>query len=285
MRVLVGFDGSPAAAAAIEAGAILLPGAEGWITYLWGPPFASSSLRRRLRERIGNVNDLIAAVDLEGRIEAERIAAVGVALAKASGWEVQPLIEQTHSAEGPALVRAAEQADANVLIVGSRGLSGKDAVLGSVSDMVVHNCSRPVLVVPHPMLSAEFADLASGPVVVGWDGSSGAENALATARRTFGQREIIAVSVDDGGDVPAPPGGGVSHTHMAHTGGRRPRGQAAALVAAADERGAAAIVVGSRGRSAAREIILGSVAMGTLHRSHRPVMVVHSPGSNATTAR
>jgi nucleotide-binding universal stress UspA family protein len=34
------------------------------------------------------------------------------------------------------------------------------------------------------------------------------------------------------------------------------------------------IVVGSRGRSARREILLGSVAMATLHRAHRPVLVV-----------
>ena len=41
MRVVVGYDGSPAAAAAIDAGALLFPGAHGWITYLWVPPFAS----------------------------------------------------------------------------------------------------------------------------------------------------------------------------------------------------------------------------------------------------
>jgi nucleotide-binding universal stress UspA family protein len=35
--------------------------------------------------------------------------------------------------------------------------------------------------------------------------------------------------------------------------------------------------VGSRGRSAAREIIVGSVAMSMLHNSHRPVMVVPGP--------
>ena len=47
-----------------------------------------------------------------------------------------------------------------------------------------------------------------------------------------------------------------------------------AVVAAADDQGAAVVLVGSRGRSAVREIVLGSVAMGVLHGSHRPVMVV-----------
>lgn len=283
MRVVVGFDGSPAAAAAIEAGAALLPGANGWITYLWGPPFASAPVRRRLQERIGNVNDLVEAVDVEGRFEAQRIAAMGVALATAAGWEAVPLVEQTYGAEGAAILRAAEEADADVVIVGSRGLGGKDAVLGSVSDMVVHRASRPVVVVSHPMLSTEFAHLATGPVVVGWDGSAGADLALATAGRIFGQRQIVAVSVDDDTDKPAPPSGNATHAQVRQTGGRRAGGVAAAMIAAAEEHGAAAIVVGSRGRSAAREIILGSVAMGTLHRSHRPVMVVHDAGRTATT--
>ena len=45
MRVLVGFDGSTGAAAAIEAGSLLLPGAHAWITYLWVPPFAGDRVR------------------------------------------------------------------------------------------------------------------------------------------------------------------------------------------------------------------------------------------------
>lgn len=34
MRVILGYDGSPAAAAAIDVGATLFPGAHGFITYL-----------------------------------------------------------------------------------------------------------------------------------------------------------------------------------------------------------------------------------------------------------
>lgn len=275
MRVLVGFDGSTGAAAAIEAGSLLLPGAHAWITYLWVPPFAGDRVRRRLRDQIGKLDDLIEAVEREGRFEAQRIMAMGVNLARAAGWEAEPLLEQTYGAEGTAIVQAADRVDADVVMLGSRGLGGTDAVLGSVSDMAVHYSSRPVLVMPHPLLSAEFDSLAAGPVLVGWDGSAGAEAALTAARRLFGQRQIVAVSVDDGGDVPAAPAdGGVTHARIRNTGGRRTRGVAASMAAAADEHGAAVLVVGSRGRSAAREIILGSVAMSTLHHSHRPVMVV-----------
>jgi nucleotide-binding universal stress UspA family protein len=283
----MGFDGSPAAASAIEAAALLLPGAHGWITYLWGPPFTGDQVGRRLRERIGNLDDLVDAVEREGKFEAQRITATGVILATAAGWEAEPLLEKTYGAEGTAIVRAAEKVDADVVIVGARGLGGSEAVLGSVSDMVVHYCPRPILVVPHPLLSTEFDSLAAGPVVVAWDGSAGAEAALAAAGRIFGHRSIVAVSVDDDAEVPAPPtGGNVTHTHVRRTGVRRARGVAAAVVAAADDHDAAVVVVGSRGRSAVREILMGSVAMGTLHLSHRPVLVVPDPERNATaTAR
>lgn len=49
------------------------------------------------------------------------------------------------------------------------------------------------------------------------------------------------------------------------------------LSEAAQDHGAAVLVLGSRGRSAVREVVLGSVAMSTLHRAHRLVMVVPPP--------
>ena len=280
VRVIVGYDGSPAAAATIEAGTLLFPGAHGWITYLWVPPFVSPQVRKRLWEQARNINDLIAAEEREGEREARRITAMGVTLARAAGWDAEPHLQRTYAAEGTAIAQTAEKLDADVVLVASRGLGGTDAVLGSVSDMVVHYCSRPVIVVPHPLLSAEFDVLADGPVVVGWDGSAGAENALSTAGSLFPGRRIIAVSVDDGSEVSSPAGsetgGRVTHVHVDRGRGRHTRAIATAVVAVADEHGAAVVVVGSRGRSAVREIVLGSVAMGTLHHSHRPVMVVPS---------
>ncbi len=278
LRVVVGYDGSPAAAAAIEAGAVLFPGAHGWITYLWVPPFASEHVRKRLWEQARNIDDLIAAEDREGHREAERITAMGVTLASAAGWAAEPLLERTYAAEGTAIAQTAEKVDADLVLVAARGLGGTDAVLGSVSDMVVHYCSRPVLVVPHPLLSAEYDALADGPIVVGWDGSTGAQSALDTAGRLFPGRQIIAVSVADATEAidTTAPGGSVTHIRIDRGRGRQARATASAVVAEADDRGAALVIVGSRGRSAVREIILGSVAMGTLHQSHRPVMVVPS---------
>lgn len=275
-RVVVGYDGSPAAGDAIAAGTRLVPGAQAWITYLWGPPFASERMRRRLWERAGNLDGLIELVEQEGRYEAERITGMGVTLARAGGWQTEALVQRCFGGEGLGLAQAAESVDANLVVVGARGLGGTEAMLGSVSDMTVHYGSRPVLVIPNPLLSAEYAALDAGPVVVGWDGSEGARAAIAAAERLLPHRSLVAVSVDEDHDLPEPelPGIAVTHVRVPRGRGRAHRVVANALIAAADDKDAAVIVVGSRGRSAAREIVLGSAAMNTLHHSHRPVMVV-----------
>ena len=276
-RVVVGYDGSPAAGEAIAAGTRLVPGARAWITYLWGPPFASERMRRRLWERARNLDSLIELAEQEGRHEAERITAMGVTLARAGGWDAEAMVQRCFSGEGLGIGQAAESVDADLIIVGSRGLGGTEALLGSVSDMTVHYGSRPVLVIPNPLLSAEYEALGTGPVVVGWDGSDGAREAIAAAGRSFPNRRLVAVSVDEDHDVSPPEmaaGADITHVRVPRGRGRAHRAVAGALIAAADDNDAAAIVVGSRGRSAAREIVLGSAAMNTLHHSHRPVMVV-----------
>ncbi|GGQ84578.1 universal stress protein [Couchioplanes caeruleus subsp. azureus] len=277
--MIIGFDGSPAASAAIEVGARLFPGARAWIAHLWEPPFASETLRRRLWSGTANVDEYVDAIEREGAREAERVAGVGVTLAEAAGLRAEALVERGYGGDGVQFAQLAEKVDAEVVVVGSRGLGGTRAVLGSVSDMVVHYAQRPVLVVPHPLLAAESAALAAGPVVTGWDGSAYAEAALAAAGALFGDREIEPVAVDErpGGDLEA---GGRAVTVLQHDGmlPRSHRAVAAMLSAHARTRHAAVLAVGSRGRSAVEEILLGSVAMATLHHAHRPVLIVHRHG-------
>ncbi|GAA1762571.1 universal stress protein [Luedemannella helvata] len=279
-RVILGFDGSLAATAAIDVGATLFPGAQAWIAHLWTPPFASEGMRRRLWRGTAHVNEFVEAIEREGQWEADRVAAVGTALARAAGWHAQPLVERSYGGEGLDLAQLATKLEPDVLLVGSRGLSGARAVLGSVSDMAVHYSPKPVVVSPYPLLMEEHAALSKGPVVIGWDGSAGARNALAAAERLFPSRELLVVSV--GGGRAEEPDQGQHEVLTVATDrdhGMSARSVAEALAMCANERGAALIVVGSRGRSAVREILLGSVAIATLHRAFRPVMVVPRPES------
>lgn len=275
IRVLVGYDGSLPASRAIDAGAVLLPSARAWITLCWTPPFANEAIRRRLRTRVIGLDELITAIEREGAAEAERIAATGVTLARAAGWASEPVIERVFGGEGFAIADLADKLDADVVVIGSRGLGGAPAVLGSVSDVVAHYTPRPVLVVPYPLLTDERADLAGGPVLVGWDGSPGARQAVNAAQKLFAGRAVILAAVtDEAVDLPTAPH---EFLRLPARGGHVTPGRAVAeaLASAARRRHAAVVVVGSRRHSAAREILLGSAAMASLHHAHRPVLVAH----------
>ncbi|MCA2219429.1 universal stress protein [Jidongwangia harbinensis] len=280
-RILVGYDGSLPAGAAIEVGASLIPEAQAWIGHLWTPPFASDALRRRLWKGTASINKFVDAVEREGAAEANRVAAMGVTLAIAAGWQAEALVERTYGGEGLQFTQLAEKINPDLLLVGSRGLGSAEAVLGSTSDTVVHYASRPVLVVAEPLLTAERAALIDGPVIVGWDGSAGAQAALAAATRLFPTRTLELADVDQGDRHPPPPGGhdvislAVDSRHFTVA-----RTVAETLADHARQRQAALVVVGSRGRSTVREILLGSVAAATLHHAHRPVMVVPRDASS-----
>jgi nucleotide-binding universal stress UspA family protein len=275
-HVLVGYDGSPDAANALAIGARLLPGSAAHVVHLWAPPFASADLRRRLLRAATSLDQLSALLEREGAAEAERIAAEGVALAHAAGWQAEPLAHRGYGDEGLELARVTEKLRPAAVVVGARGLSGARAVLGSVSDMVRHYSPAPVLIVPHPLLAEERQAAAAGPVVVGHDESDGARLALAAATSLFPGRKLIAVTVAD-----EEVGGERIDTTAVETVlldvGRPVRGSRAvadAVARFAAERKAALIVVGSRGRSVWREIMLGSVAMAVLRHAERPVLTV-----------
>ncbi|MEV0895436.1 universal stress protein [Actinoplanes sp. NPDC049802] len=273
-RVILGYDGSVPAAAAMEASARLLPRGRAYVTYLWTPPYASEPLRRRLWHGMAGVDDYVAAIEREGEAEAGRLAAMGVTLAAAHGWDAEPLVERSYGGEGAQLAQLAERTGAGLIVTGSRGLGGVRAIFGSVSDMVAHYAPCPVLAVPYPLLDVERAALDKGPVLIGWDGSAGAAAAHRVAERLFGTRTVVPAFVRDGDEPPgAAPEGLIT---LSRSGLPAEHGRAIALSLAAQARAehAALIVVGSVGRSALSEIMLGSVAMATLHHAHRPVLLV-----------
>jgi nucleotide-binding universal stress UspA family protein len=275
-RVIVGFDGSPSASAAINIGALLLPHAHAWITHLWTPPFADDGLRHRLWRGRHHLDQFIQAVEREGEWRAGRIADIGSTLARAAGWQAEPLLRRVEGGEGLELAQLIQQIAPDLALVGARGLGGVQAVLGSVSDMAVHYSPKPVLVAPHPLLSTDDAAIAAGPVVVGWDGSPGAHTALTATERLLPDRALLLASVDHDTTIDAtaslPPGRVAQWIDTGH--GTPARAVADALIAFARDHKAALLVVGSRGRSAVHEIVLGSVAMAVLHHAHRPVLVV-----------
>jgi nucleotide-binding universal stress UspA family protein len=278
-NVLVGYDGSPAAGAAITAAAVLFPDAHAWIAYIWEPPFAGKRLRRRLRTLAATADELAELIEQEGEREAGAIVAAGVALATAAQWDAEPIVKRAVGSDGLRLAQLAEKLDSDVLVLGDRGLDGTQEAVGGVCDMAVHFATVPVLMVPSPLLSGEFDALERGPVVVGYDGSAAADAAVSKVEHLFPDRKVVLAAVrGDGDDEVIGPGGAeiLSVFESNRFGRPRDRSVADALIQCSDDADAAVLAVGSRGRSPVREVLLGSVAAAVLRRAHRPVMVVHS---------
>jgi nucleotide-binding universal stress UspA family protein len=84
----------------------------------------------------------------EAREEAEKFQSAIVAMARASGIEVETKIADNFSSAVQAIVEQSEKVEADLIVMGTRGMGGfKRMLLGSVSSGVVGHAHCSVLVV------------------------------------------------------------------------------------------------------------------------------------------
>lgn len=138
--LLIAYDGSAGSRAAIAEAGALFPGRNATVLSVWSPVMTTSPLSAGVPIALPNVDEQIER-------EAAETAANGARIAKDAGLDAR-----ADSARGApawsAIVDAADDLDAELIVVGARGLSPlKSALLGSVSNGVVHHTRRPVLVV------------------------------------------------------------------------------------------------------------------------------------------
>jgi nucleotide-binding universal stress UspA family protein len=151
--ILIAYDGSDDARHAIEHAAALRPGAETVVLYVRRP---LEGLAAHL-EGHPALED-VRGIDAAARDGAERLAAEGAEQARRAGLSAEPRVASAIDAAADAIVRVADELDANLIVIGSRGRGHiASLVLGSVSHHVVHQARRPVLVVPSPALAAARA--------------------------------------------------------------------------------------------------------------------------------
>jgi len=287
-RLLVGYDGSLAAASAALWAVHVVGAARIDVLHLWQPPYDSPALRAQLRETSATAAQLDQALESEGAAQARWVARLGADIVRSGGREATPLTRRTCGGDGYHLAEAAEESGADLLVVGTTGTGRSRGPLGSTSDLLVHVTAVPVLVVPWPLTAARRDAAATGPVLVADDSTTGARHALHAVRRLLPGRTILRAEVVSPGPVPrelqnpqktdvlpveAPPLG-VERLRLT---GHGVHGTATALHRAAEDHGASVLVVGSRGRSALREVLLGSTALALLHQARRPVLVVPAP--------
>lgn len=145
--ILIGFDGSAGARRAVEHAGTLFPGQAALIVTAWvGATEAAPEL---MLAPGGVVMATIAALGDAMRERAEGLAAEGAELATAAGFAAEFRAVHSDKAQWEAIVSCAEETDAAVIVLGSRGYSVvTSAVLGSVTNGALNNAARPVLIVP-----------------------------------------------------------------------------------------------------------------------------------------
>ena len=146
--ILVGYDGSNDAKLALARAGDLFPGRAALVVHVWEP--------------LGDVASVPPVPGLEGMLKggldemdrlgdeiSAKLADEGCELARAAGLDAKPLSTRRSGRAWSAILAAAREHDADVIVLGRRGVSAAELrILGSVANAVVHHADRPVLVVP-----------------------------------------------------------------------------------------------------------------------------------------
>ena len=294
-RILVPLDGSPLAR--------------------WALPWALS-IRSALRGEVALVGvhsplELDAGPAAEGLWDTEMRAAEQAGLDAeaarlADAGHPRPATQLVDGLPGPAIVEAAEQLDAGLIVMATHGRGGLSrAWLGSVASFVVRHAHAPVLVV-HPVDDGSHPDLRALPqidtLLVALDGSAFAE-AAGEAARTLANAFGATLSFVRAAPAPLvvgspyiPPAGRAglverderiaaaerylrrAATELAGDAPARWRVDETepphAIPAAAREEGADMIVMATHGRSALMRAMVGSVADKVMRTATVPVLLV-----------
>lgn len=145
--MVVAYDGSDHASAAVDAAARLFPTHVAHIITVWestapGTPASLIALPAEV------AREAYEKLDEASKRQATALAEHGADQLRTLGIDATAHALRCHGNTWSTIVKFVEQNQADVTVVGSRGRSGvKSALLGSVSTGVVHHSSRPVLVV------------------------------------------------------------------------------------------------------------------------------------------
>lgn len=151
--LLIGFDGSDGAVAAVRAAAPMLATRSALVATIWEPalndPLTWSS------DLPGGTMidpDTADVLDDAEKARSHQIAQAGVALLESLGFTAEPLIVADSGNVAETLIELAQQRSASAILIGSRGHGAlKRLFLGSTGEGLMRHARCPLIIVPaHP---------------------------------------------------------------------------------------------------------------------------------------
>jgi nucleotide-binding universal stress UspA family protein len=303
--LLIAYDGSAPAADAIRSAAALFPGADALVLTVRREPL-TPQMADAARIRIPDASIAGATMAFERAVDAdaESTASDGVRVAMGAGLTATSRVVTGPSNPWREVRDAAAAIGADVVVSGARGLgAGARLALGSTSSGLLHHADRTLLIVPR------VEGPADGALVIGFDGSPAAREAIVVAGRLLAGRQATVVTVWESlirhslsgralsllpveevrgltrdfdeyyravaADIAADGAALAAEGRLRATAAEAETGgsPSQALLDKARSSGAAAIVVGARGRGSVSSALLGSVSSGLVHNADRPVLV------------
>ena len=146
--ILICFDGSDRAANAIAVAGKLFPGATAKILHVWEPIEHIVARYAILAPYLG---EEIPAADAGAKKQSDGIAEDGVKLAASAGLNASAHSVTLANTVWEAVIEAATQLGADVIITGTRSLHGaRELLAGTLSHSLLQHSAVPLLAIPTP---------------------------------------------------------------------------------------------------------------------------------------
>ena len=147
--VLIGYDGSEVARAAVRHAAELFAGRPAVLVTVWEPGLAAVPVGLSDTIGVGNLPPDPATLEAVDRLQSEHASTVagdGAEFARSLGLVAEPQAVPDGVDVAETLLGIARERGAAVVVVGTHGISGlRPRLLGSVSRKVVEHSDLPVL--------------------------------------------------------------------------------------------------------------------------------------------